>query len=148
MDSETIALIAAIASVAGAIIAGVSAYLAYRFKREDRKTELEKELNRILELGIQYPRFEYSPFTKDWEKHRGEDNEIYLRYDIYCNLLFNFLHHVYDYFKGNKEKIEDYIDVRTWIRMHKHNWLHPTDENENIDGYDEPFRKFINSYLK
>ena len=23
----------------------------------------------------------------------------------------------------------------------------PTDENENIDGYDEPFRQFINSYL-
>lgn len=142
-----IALIAAIAAVASAIIAAVSAYLSYRFKRADGKAELERELDRILELGIQYPRFEYAPFTNDWENHRGEDNEIYLRYDIYCNLLFNFLHHVFEYYKGNKEKIEDYVDVKTWIRMHKQNWLHPNNENENIDGYDEPFREFINSYL-
>ena len=48
MTDSTIALIAAIASVAGAVIAGVSANLAYRFKRKDGKMELEKELNRIL----------------------------------------------------------------------------------------------------
>lgn len=70
MEPETIALIAAIAAVASAVIAAVSAYLAYRFKRADGKAELEKELDRILELGIQYPRFEFAPFTNDWVQHR------------------------------------------------------------------------------
>ena len=148
MEPDTIALIAAIAAVASAVIAAVSAYLSYRFKRADGKAELERELDRILELGIQYPRFEYAPFTNDWENHRGEDNDIYLQYDIYCNLLFNFLHHVYEYYNGKKEKIEEYVDVRTWIRMHRQNWEHPVDESENVDGYDQKFRDFINSYLR
>lgn len=113
MESDIIALIAAVAAVASAVIAAVSAYLAYRFKRADGKAELERELDRILELGIQYPRFEYAPFTNDWVNHRGEDNDIYLRYDIYCKLIFNFIHHVYKYYNGKKEKIEDYINSGT-----------------------------------
>ena len=40
MENTTIALIAAIAAVVSALFAGVSAYLAYRFKREDGKAEL------------------------------------------------------------------------------------------------------------
>lgn len=148
MDPNTISLITCITAAISALIAGISAYLAYRFKRADGKAELEKELDRILEIGIQYPRFEYEPFTSDWVNHRGEDNDIYLRYDIYCNLLFNFLHHVFEYYDGKKEKIENYVDVRTWIRMHRQNWEHPIADNENVDGYDQPFRDFINSYLR
>lgn len=147
MTDSAIALISAVASVACAIIAGVSAYLSYRFKLNDGKMELERELNRILEIGVQYPHLEYAPFTKDWVCHRGKDDEKYLRYDIYCNLIYNFLHHVYEYYDGDKKKIESYVDVKSWIRLHKENWLNPTDENENIDGYDEQFRQFVNSYL-
>ena len=147
MTNDTVSIIACIASAVSALIAVVSAVMAYRFKRADRRLELEKELDRILEIGIQYPRFEYAPFTNDWNRHRGEDDEIYLRYDIYCNLLYNYIHHVYEYFDGDKKKIEDYVDVRTWIRLHRQNWQNPIDENENVDGYDEGFRNFINSYL-
>lgn len=148
MENTTIALVSTTASVVCAIIAGISAYFSYRFKREDGRADLEKELNRILELGVMYPHFEYAPFTKDWVNQRGKDNEKYLRYDIYCNLIFNFLHHVYEYYDGDKEKIEAYVDVKSWIRMHKQNWQHPVDDNENIDGYDKPFRDFINSYIQ
>ena len=147
MSIDIVTLVACGASVVSAVVAIVSAFLAYRFKRADGKAELEKELNRILEISIQYPHFEYQPFTNDWDNHRGKDDIIYLRYDIYCNLLFNFLHHVYEYYGGDRKKIEDYVDVRTWIRLHRQNWLHPVDENENIDGYDQPFRTFVNSYL-
>ena len=147
MDNTTISLISAIAAVASALVAAVSAFLAYRFKRNDGKAELERELNRILEVGVQYPHFEYEPFTSDWPSHRGMDDEKYLRYDIYCNMIFNFLHHVYEFYDGNKKKIEGYVDVKSWVRMHKKNWQNPVDENENVDGYDEPFRQFINSYL-
>ncbi len=147
MSDATISLISAVASVACAAVAVVSAYLSYRFKKEDGKAELEKELNRILEIGVQYPHFEYKPFTSDWLSHRGKDDEIYLRYDIYCNMIYNFLHHVFEYYDGDKRKIEGYVDVKSWIRLHKQNWQYPADDNENIDGYDEPFRQFINSYL-
>ena len=52
MSDATISLISAVASVACAAVAVVSAYLSYRFKKEDGKAELEKELNRQkMELG-------------------------------------------------------------------------------------------------
>lgn len=148
MDNSAIALVSALASVVCAIISGISAYLSYYYKRSDDKADLGRELNRILEICVQYPHFEYPPFTNDWLNHRGADNEIYLRYDTYCNLIYNYLYHVYKYYGGKKEKIEQYIDVRNWIRLHKQNWQHPTDANENIDAYDEEFRQFINSYLQ
>lgn len=148
MDKATIiSLVSAIASVVCAAIASISAWLSYKFKREEGKAELDKELNRILEISVTYPRFEYAPFTGDWNNKRGKDDEEYLRYDIYCNMIYNFLHHVYDYYGSDKNKIEGYVDVKSWIRLHRQNWLNPVDDNENIDGYDEPFRKFINSYL-
>ena len=59
MDPNIISLITCIIAAISALIAGISAYLAYCFKRADGKAELEKELDRILEIGIQYPRFEY-----------------------------------------------------------------------------------------
>lgn len=148
METSTIAFISAVASVTCAVIAGISAYLSYKIKQKEGMSELERELNRILNIGIQYPHFEYLPFTSSWTQHRNEDNEIYLRYDIYCNMIFNFLHHVFEYYSGRKESIEKYIDVKNWIRIHKQNWQNPADDNENIDGYDEPFRQFINSYLR
>lgn len=147
MESNTVSIITCIISGIGAFIAGVSAYLSYRFNRDNGKAELERELNRILEIGINYPRYEFPPFVNDWPNHRGKDDEEYLRYDIYCNMIFNFLHHVFEYYRGDKEKIEGYVDVKTWIRTHKQNWLQPADDSENIDGYDDGFRRFINSYI-
>ena len=148
MDAGTVSLISCTIAAISAIVAIISAYLSYRFKRQDRKADLERELNRILEIGIQYPRFEFEDFTKDWINHRGLDDEAYLRYDIYCNLLFNFLHHVYEFYGGNQNKIESYIDIKTWIRVHRYNWQNSAVVYENVDGYDESFRTFINSYLE
>lgn len=148
MDSNFVAFISAIASVVCAITAGVSAYLSYYFKQSDKKDALDKELNRILDIVVQYPYFEYTYFTNDWINHREENDEKYLRYDIYCNMVYNFLHHVFVFYNGRKNLIEEYIDVKSWIRVHKQNWQYPRDSNENIDGYDDAFRNFINSYIQ
>ena len=79
---------------------------------------------------------------------KDKNIEAYMRYDIYCNLLFNFLAELYEFYNGNRTNIENFCDIKTWVRMHKLNWLYPVDPNENIDGYSEDFRKFINSYIK
>ena len=71
-----------------------------------------------------------------------------MRYDMFCNLLFNFLAELYEFYGKNKKKMEGFCDIKTWVRMHKLNWLYPIDPNENIDGYSEDFRNFINSYIQ
>lgn len=121
-----------------------------------RKDDLDKQLARILEITIEYPYLESPSFTKKWEHEAREwrnDNkynldEKYMRYDQFCNILFNFLSNVHAFYKGNRKEIEDYIDVKNWVRLHGQIWNFPLMEGENADAYSEEFRKYINSYIQ
>lgn len=155
MTTEDIQTIGIYISAFGALAAAISAFYSARSSqitlslyKKEKKEKLHDELNRILEIAVEYPYLESSLFTSKWLQYRETDAEKYLRYDMYCNLLFNYLHHVCEYYNYNKKEIESFVDVKTWIRLHKLNWQNPVDENENIDGYDENYRAFINSYIK
>jgi hypothetical protein len=146
--------ITVIISVISAIAAAISAYFSYKNSKttlnlfeKEKYEKLKDELNRIIEISIEYPYVESKLFTSKWLEYRESDDEKYLRYDMYCNRFYNHLHNVCEYFKYDKKKIEDFVDVKSWIRLHKLNWSNPVDENENVDGYDKEFRDFINSYL-
>ena len=154
MNTENFQLAGVIVAAAGSVAAAVSAFYSAKSSKTTlelyKKEKLEKlgdDLNRILELGIQYPYFENKSFTQNWLASKSSNDERYLRYDIYCNLIFNYLQNVWTHFEYDKTKIEEFVDIKTWIRIHKQNWLNPVEENENIDGYDEKFRQFINSYI-
>lgn len=142
-----ISAISAIAAAVSAIYSAKSSNTTLSLYKKEKKEKLNDKLNKILEIGIEYPYFENKNFTSRWTEYRQTDNEQYLRYDMYCNLLFNYLHDVWEYFDHDKDKVEEFVDIKTWIRIHKDNWLYPIDENENIDGYDQKFRLFINNYL-
>lgn len=137
-----------------AIAAALSAIFSYRsckttlelFKKE-KYAQLQDELNKIIEIAIEYPYVESKNFTSHWNEKKDSEDERYLRYDMFCNRLYNHLHNVFVFFEQDKEKIEGFVDIKSWIRLHKQNWQNPTDENENIDGYDKEFRDFINSYI-
>jgi hypothetical protein len=140
--------ISAIAAAVSAYYSSVSSRNTLNLYKKEKKGKLIDKLNRILEIGVEYPYLESKDFTSKWEQYRLSDDERYLRYDMYCNLIYNYIHDVWEYFNQDKVHIESFVDVKSWIRIHKQNWMLPVDENENIDGYDEDFRKFINSYLK
>jgi hypothetical protein len=154
MKTEIYQLLSVIVVAIGAIAAAISAYHSSKsskitlelFKKE-KLEKLNDDLNRILELGIQYPYLESKTFTQKWNDFKSTEDERYLRYDIYCNFIFNYLQNVWLHFEQDKTKVEDFVDIKTWIRIHKQNWLSPIDDNENIDGYSVEFRQFINSYL-
>lgn len=155
MTNETIQIItiallsiSAIAAAISAIYSAKSSKTTLELYKKEKEEQLIAELNRILEIGIEYPYLESNEFTSKWDNYKNSDDEQYLRYDMYCNLIFNYLHHVFEHFEKDKKKIEDFVDVKTWVRLHKFNWLSPVDENEILDGYDEEFRNFINSYIK
>lgn len=155
MCSEDIQLLAVAISAISAISAATSAFYSAKSSKitldlykSESKEKLFNDLDKILEIGLEYPYLESKEFTSKWDNYRGTDDERYLRYDMYCNLIFNYLSRVFIHFEKDKKKIEDFLEVKSWIRTHKFNWLNPSDENENIDAYDEEFRSFINSYLK
>ena len=155
MDSDCFQICGVIITAIGSIAAAISAYhsaisskTTLELYKKEKKEKLIDELNNILEIGIEYPYLESRLFTSKWIELKDSNDERYLRYDMYCNLLFNYIHHICVYYNYNKNNIEDFVDLKNWLRTHKQNWLNPVEENENIDGYDEQFRQFINSYLK
>jgi len=146
--------VASIGTLIASICAATSAYYSRKSLEATVKIEKEKkegilthDLNRIIEIGIEYPYLESRPFTEKWVQFMHTSDEKYLRYDMFCNLIFNYLSQLYDYCDGDKKKIEEFVDVKSWIRLHKLNWHNPVDPNENIDAYSESFRRFINSYI-
>lgn len=148
--SSVSALGTAIAAICAAISANYSKKsieTTIKLYKHEQKEKLIQEMNKIIEIGIQYPYLESKPFTSKWIENMNLNDERYLRYDMFCNLIFNYLNHVYNFFGKDKKLIEDFVDIKSWIRLHKYCWQNPIDENENIDAYDEDFRKFINSYI-
>lgn len=152
MQPTTISIITSVVALLVSIVSLTLsiAQFYYKVKEDERKqrADLLSEMSDLLSHTIVYPYLEHPSITKTWNEHRGSDDEKYMRYDQFCNLLFNFLSRLYDYCGKNKEKVEGFVDVKTWVRLHRQNWENPTDENENVDGYSEEFRNFINSYLR
>lgn len=144
---ESLTIITVITATSGIVFSSVSLWQNHRLNKKLKTDSLQDELNHLLEIAIQYPYLEHQPFIDQWKEKKGT-NEEYMRYDMYCNLLFNFLAKLYDFYKGDKAKIEAFCDIKTWVRMHQLNWQSPIDPNENIDGYSECFRRFISSYLQ
>ena len=138
--------LSAVATIVSAYAICKSNSLIEKQMKEQKYKDLQDTLREILKIGVQYPYFERKDFTSAWSVQKYYEEEKYTRYDFYCNLIYNYLHDVFKYFEGDRKKIEDYIDVKHWIRMHKTNWTHSVDD-ENLDGYDKEFRDFINSYI-
>lgn len=116
-------------------------------KGKDERDNLNRQLDEILKISIQYPYLESEIFTNAWSPNFDRNDEKYLRYDVYCILVFNFLYRVAEHFKYDKRKIENYIDVKNWLKIHAEYWKN-TSESENMDGYGKKFVEFIDSYLK
>lgn len=140
--------ITAVTAILGVILSTISLWQNFQLNQKQKEGSFSERLNHLLELAFQYPEFEYSSFIDKWDEMKLKSDTMYMRYDIYCNLLFNFLADLYGFYHGNKTKIENFCDVKTWVRLHQLNWLHPIDPNENIDGYTQEFRDYINSYLR
>ena len=136
------------AAIATLISALTSATVTLWLNKNNIKRHIDEQLDSILKISVQYPYLESLTFTSSWMQGKNSDDEKYLRYEIYCTLLFNYLSRVASFYKYDKQKIQDYLDIKDWIRLHKDYWLSPSSSYENIDGYDEKFRSLINFYLK
>lgn len=136
------------AAIATLISALTSACMTLWLTSTNKKKGLDDQLDAIIKLAIQYPYLESEAFTLEWKPDFDKNDEKYLRYDAYCNLLFNFLSRVATYFKYKKSKIEDYLAIKDWVRIHGNFWKNPTSTYENVDSYDKQFVELINSYLK
>lgn len=136
------------AAIATLISALTSACVTLLIASSNKKKNLDDQLDGLLKIAIQYPYVESESFTKTWKSDFDNNDERYLRYDVYCTLLFNFLSRFASHYKYDKNKIEKHIAVKDWIRIHEKYWTDPTSSYENVDSYDKEFVSLVTSYLK
>lgn len=86
-------------------------------------------------------------FTKTWKDNCKNEDEKYRRYENYATMVFNYLSAVCSYFHYKENKIFNYLDMKSWVRIHKDYWHHPTADGENENAYDEKFKKIIHGIL-
>ena len=145
MSSDFSVTSAAIATLISATTAtGISMWITHGNKMKN----LDDQLDGILKIAIQYPYLESDHFTSSWSSKFDRNDERYLRYDVYCTLIFNFLERLSKHFKYDKYKVENYVAIKDWVRLHGKYWNDPTSSYENIDSYEKEFVDLINSYLK
>ena len=136
------------AAIATLISALTSTLVTLWVTGTNKQKSIDEQLDGILKIAIQYPYLENAVFTSNWRNDIDHNDEKYLRYDVYCTLLFNFLSRLAEYHKYDRTKIEEYIAIKDWIRLHEKYWKNPTSSYENIDSYDRKFIELVNTYLK
>jgi hypothetical protein len=121
----------------------------YTFSKQynsDEKFRLNQNLNKLLDINLQYPFLEDSTFIAWWNKHNGSNKDSALRYQTYCEYVFNFVQDVCEYYDYDKEKIGRFIDVSDLIALHRVWWKLP--DIQNYQDYDPRFKKFIDGFYK
>jgi hypothetical protein len=158
MDSnQSTALFVALATLIAAIISGIISFFVSKWQISRQKiaseeARLNSELNNILKIQIKYPYLENRNFANDWSSSKiiGNDEKSlhYQRYDSYCCMLFNYMSQIYDLFKGDILKIENFFTVEEEVNIHKKWWQNPLYPRDNIDGYNGNFREYIKSVIE
>lgn len=143
MDTElTTAIISAVVS------ATVTLIVMFITNKKSQRQELEKQLDDIIKIGIQNPKFEQHCFTDKWESGIGEQNIEYASYELYATLVFNYLERFGRFYNFNLSKMSKRLGVKDWIRIHRIYWKNPNVQNENTEQYDKKFVELVEKCLK
>lgn len=137
-----------IATLISSIVSSlVTILINYILQKKSEKSRLDSCLDELLKISIKYPYLESSYFTKTWKENCKNEDEKYRRYENYATMVFNYLSNVCAFFRYNENKINDYLDIKGWIKIHKDYWYHPTKDGENENVYDENFKKLVHGIL-
>ena len=125
----------------------VLAYITFSKQFDaNEKGRLNDSLNKLLDVNLQYPFVEDNSFIARWNKNRGSNSDSSLRYQAYCEYVFNFLQNTCEYFNYDKRKIADFVDINDLLAQHKDWWLMP--EQKDSQSYPEKFKLLVNQYIK
>lgn len=133
--------------IATVISTGVATFVSIYSNRKKKWERFDLQLQNILIYSIEYPYLENREFTEKWMPSLVNTDEKYQRYENYCVLVFNFLAQVCSWKKYKRKKIEKYIDIKNWLRIHEGCWKAPSLAHENADVYDKKFSDLVKNYI-
>lgn len=139
------------------IVTTIITWLLYtKSKKETRKNLLNSQLLELQRLSFENPFLENEEYTKQWnilrekyidKKYNEFDVKEFLKYDVYTEMIFNFIEISLEIYTTEKELL-NYVDFKSWVRTHSLCWRNPLKEHSNRDVYSEKMCNFIDKWLK
>ncbi len=105
------------AAIATIISATTSATVTLILAKLNSKKHLDDQLDAILKIAVQYPYLESKEFADQWTSKYDREDEKFLRYEVYCTLVFNFLSRLSAFYKFEEKKIENHLAAKSWVRI-------------------------------
>lgn len=124
--------------------------------RNNRKKFLDDKLFKLQEFSIKYPFFENPNYCNQWdllkEKFKNEtltneEIEKLLQYDVYTEMLFNYIEECYNFHKCKEKMLAD-VDLKSWVRTHSAYWKNPLIDHSNQDTYNQKVCEIIDNWIK
>lgn len=124
-------------------------------KEESKKNFLNNKLFELQRLAFYDPYLEDETFTKRWDEMKAKylnnelnDDELnkFIKYDIYTEMLFNFVFESLEVYK-TREKLENFVEFKSWLNIHKYCWRSPLETNSNKDVYKDKMFNIVNSWI-
>ena len=110
------------------------------------KARLNDNLNKLLDVNLQYPFVDDSVYIARWNKDKDSNSDSSLRYQTYCEYVFNFLQDVCEYYNYDRKRIAKFVDIQDLIVNQKGWWFEPA--QRNAEAYPDEFKEFIDGCFK
>lgn len=136
-------------SIQTIITTAISTFITLKINRINKKNTLLDELRNIMKYSMEYPFLENEYFTNQYEimynfckKHdiavydyKIEIINRYYQYEIYCEIIFNHISKICDFYKFTENKINKFLDVYVWIKTYSQYWYNIQNHKESVDAY-------------
>lgn len=137
------------------ITSAISLYTFFSVNKDKKRSFLDQQLFELQKLSFYDAFVEDENYTKTWndlkEKYQnnkleGDNKRDFLKYDVYTEMLFNYLRQSLDFYK-NETDLLNYVDFKSWIRNHKECWKNPLHEHSNVEVYGEDMWRLVEKWL-
>lgn len=140
----------------------VSSLVTMKINKINRKNILLNELHNLMKYSMDYPLLENDYFTNQYNEiskflddynskevysYPVEIINRYNQYEIYCEMIFNYIEKICKYYKY-EDKISDFLDIYGWIKRHKQYWFNDKNYKESLNGYGNKFVLYIDNIYK
>lgn len=134
----------------------VTIVIQIRTTQNNQKEFLDKQLIELQRISFYDPFLEDENFTNQWNQMKvnyksgsleQRDKEKFLKYDVYTEMLFNFIERSFSIYK-NEKKLLNYVDFKSWVRTHQQCWKNPLQEHSNREVYGKDMYYMVEDWLR